>query len=466
MLFSGLSLLIGVEQQCARVTRGSHRLSNIHKTFNVKMEINCDAIQTKHVYTHYIIASCLAKVLSIERENVEVFYIYEIHNGLVVYVEIKQYNDNMDIDNGRRKGSIVNRINNLIKGKSDDTIFDALKTQLIKKLQLQRYSKTTLDLCDMNIKCQLEKTNEQILDPTTGKTKWKQTEFLKKTPQMMSTNSNNHNYNKNNTTNGAMHMIQKISVGQDGEGAVNYNVAGFYSGIGPTSPSATNPSIGNININHFSNDANQNSGQFPPIIGINHAPQSSSNQLNFNTAQLNHVPSHSLLQLSPRSSNNNNNNNNINVGFNQAVMRMSSVDNSINSSDRGDAPDSPDLLPDLPDDMQNNNNHNNSNNKPQGSGLSDNLSLDGYGSGSGADAGSGDGGGISYIIGAGNTSGNDNGGARTPRMFDGTSNLSVEHASPRNSGKIASNVAVTVTDMENGDTDGDDSDSSSSTFKE
>lgn len=104
MFFSVLSLLISSFQQIARCLQSGFNSGNsngsssdvvVHETrYKIKMTGDSNASANKlifaphHKYTHTLLGSCIAHILDIDQANVEVLYIYEIHNGLIAVFDL------------------------------------------------------------------------------------------------------------------------------------------------------------------------------------------------------------------------------------------------------------------------------------------------------------------------------------------------------------------------------------------
>ena len=94
MLFSTLSLVIGILQQLSRWSRMKQYKSESNVNYFLQIHIECTHLKSYHQYTHYVLGASLAHTLSIEKHATEVYYIYRTHDGIVAFAEVKDYGVN------------------------------------------------------------------------------------------------------------------------------------------------------------------------------------------------------------------------------------------------------------------------------------------------------------------------------------------------------------------------------------
>ena len=97
MIFSLFSILYRIFESISRKTKQNSILSKPEYHYRVKklyiMKIECDKLQSYHRYTHSTITDVLCRIFGIDNvfNNIEVFYIYPIRQGLIVYMEVSNY---------------------------------------------------------------------------------------------------------------------------------------------------------------------------------------------------------------------------------------------------------------------------------------------------------------------------------------------------------------------------------------
>ena len=93
MLFSTLSLVVGILQQFSRWSRKYKSDAIAH--YYLKLKLISKDIQSHHQYTHYLLGLSLANTMGVPNDTIEVYYIFRTHNGLRALVEVFDYGESL-----------------------------------------------------------------------------------------------------------------------------------------------------------------------------------------------------------------------------------------------------------------------------------------------------------------------------------------------------------------------------------